>query len=73
MEILYITMMIIEIFIKLNTGYLKKDIIVKNRSKILKYYLLSSEFYIDILVIFPLFYDHMNKNNFLMILCFLNI
>jgi hypothetical protein len=69
----YLMMMLIEILIKLNTGYLKRDVIIKKRMKILKNYVTSSEFYIDILVIFPLLYDTMNKNNFLMILCFLNI
>jgi hypothetical protein len=66
-------MMMIEIFIKLNTGYLKKDIIVTRRTKILKNYVTSSEFYVDMIVIFPLLYDSMVKSNFLMIFCFLNI
>ena len=67
------TISILGIFIKINTGYLKKDTIVKNRTKICYNYMTSVEFYVDILVIFPFLYDTMNKNNFFMIMCFLNI
>lgn len=70
---IYIIILILGILIKINTGYLKKDIIVKKRTKIFFNYVTSSEFYVDMIVIFPFFYDTINKNNFFMIMCFLNI
>lgn len=70
---IYITILILGIFIKINTGYLKKDTIIKKRTKIFFNYITSTEFYVDIIVIFPFLYDTMNKSNFFMIMCFLNI
>lgn len=66
-------MMIIELIVKINTGYYKKDLIVKNRTKIFKNYITSLDFYVNVLVIFPHLYDNMNIDNYLMILCYLSI
>ena len=40
--------MCLDILLKLNTGYLEKGIVIRDRIGVMKNYLLTSEFYIDI-------------------------